>query len=517
MNKLELKNLLESKDFVEVMLAKSTVELQQLLEKPFSVMQGYLQNNPHHCYDLLEHTLRTVTSLDCTNLSPNEATELKVAALFHDIGKPNVAFEKEGRTVFYNHARESKKIAESILQHIGFEGVELDRICFFIQRHDDFISFKLKTEVEEDSNPFIKPITIKSVYQKMRATQNECKDNKQYVPSFYDFKLLLRLCLADAKAQSPQVIQNGVLVDSFELKAAKLQAITRIIDSIIHSDAECCDMHTHSVFSDGTDTPTQLVQKAEQAGLVTIALTDHNTIKGLSELITASKTSTVDVIPGIEFSTEHDNKELHIVGLFIKNRYYQKVQTFLDNVRMAKAKSNEMVITNLRNAGYNVDYKELQQFAQKDNINRAVIALYLVEKGILTNVKEGFDTILSTTAGYYIPPKRLPTLEAIKFIKSIGAIAVLAHPLIDMRVEELIKFLPEAKKCGLDAIETCYSLYDEETQSIAQELALKNGLLFSGGSDYHGNVKPHISLGIGKGNLNIPLKYYLELVDLLIE
>lgn len=515
MDKLELEALLYKDTFIDVLLSKSRIELCELFGEPFSKMKDYSQNNPHHCYDLLEHTLRTVSAIECADLSKAEETELKIAALYHDIGKPIVAFEKEGRTVFYNHAKESEKIARKLLQNIGYKGIELERICFFIERHDEFISFKHKTDVKNDTNPFIKPITIKTVYQRICKVQNEYLDNKQFTPSFYDFKLLLRLCRADVKAQKPQVIQDGVLIDTIELKSGRLDSIARKIDIILNSDSIYCDMHVHSAFSDGTDMPKKLIEKAEKVGLAALALTDHNTIDGLQNLIDESKSSNIDVISGIEFSTEYCKKELHVVGLFIESEQYEKVKAFLNNARIAKAKSNELLITNLKNAGYDVDYEELKKYANKPNINRAVIALYLVDKGILQSVKEGFETILSPKAGYYIPPQRRSTLETIEFIKSVGAVAVLAHPLIDLSSDELALFLPEAKKAGLDAIETSYSLYDSETQATAEKLALNNGLLFSGGSDYHGEAKPHISLGTGQGTLRVPLKYYLSLIDCL--
>ena len=272
-----------------------------------------------------------------------------------------------------------------------------------------------------------------------------------------------------------------------------------------------CDLHTHSTFSDGTDTPTELIKKAEQVGLSAIALTDHNSISGLSEFLSAAKDSKVIAVPGAEFSTEHEGKELHVVGLFIKEEYYQKVREFCDDVRKSKENSNRKLIENLKQAGYFVEYEELESYAQSDNINRAVIAGYFIEKGIVKDRKEAFTTLLVKDGGFYVPSKRPSTFDTIQFIKSIGAVAVLAHPFLDLSYEEVEAFLPEAKKYGLDAIETDYSTYDAYETKCAQKLALGNGLLFSGGSDYHGKAKTLIRLGVGKGNLNIPMEYYTEL------
>ena len=137
---------------VLLLLDKSSEELKEMLGDEFAVMKDYAQNNPHHCYNLLEHTVRTAAGMDCSGLSDEDAVQLRVAALFHDIGKPVVALQKNGKTVFYNHGKESRKIAEKRLPESGIEGSELKKILFYIEHHDDFISFKLKENIKEDKN-----------------------------------------------------------------------------------------------------------------------------------------------------------------------------------------------------------------------------------------------------------------------------------------------------------------------------------------------------------------------------
>ena len=167
----------------------------------------------------------------------------------------------------------------------------------------------------------------------------------------------------------------------------------------------------------------------------------------------------------------------------------------------------------MKKAGYAVDYEEMVNSASSDNINRAVIAAYLIEKRIIKTREEGFRTILSERGGYYVPAPKPSTLETIRFIKSIGGVAVLAHPLLEMEVDELKEFLPEAKRYGLDAIETNYSTYDSYRKNCALRLVRENEILFSGGSDYHGKNKPMIKLGAGKGNLKVPMQYYMDLAE----
>lgn len=152
---------------VLLLLDKSREELKEMLGDEFATMKGYAQNNPHHCYNLLEHTVRTAAGMDCSGLSDEDAVQLRVAALFHDIGKPVVAFQKNGKTVFYNHGKESRKIAEKRLPESGIEGSELKKILFYIEHHDDFISFKLKKNIKTGKNgkvnPFIIPVTKENV------------------------------------------------------------------------------------------------------------------------------------------------------------------------------------------------------------------------------------------------------------------------------------------------------------------------------------------------------------------
>jgi len=280
---------------------------------------------------------------------------------------------------------------------------------------------------------------------------------------------------------------------------------------ICNVDTERVDLHIHSSFSDGTYSPSELIKMASEAGLRAVALTDHNTVGGLDEFLKAAEDYDVDAVPGIEFSTEQEGKELHIVGLFVDKSAWGKVEKFLDAAKKAKEESNRALLRNLKKAGYDVSYEELSAKAS-GSINRAVIGKYLAEKGIISSVKEGFAMILSESGGYYTPPKRLSSLDTIKFIRFIGAVSVLAHPLLNLSPQELERFLKIAKAAGLDAMETRYSLFTVEQTKYLESLAKRYELLPSGGSDYHGECKPDISLGSGRGDLFVPLSYYLNLL-----
>lgn len=265
-----------------------------------------------------------------------------------------------------------------------------------------------------------------------------------------------------------------------------------------------CDLHVHSHFSDGSDTPEQLIKNAQMAGLSAIALTDHNTVAGLPAMLSAARGSGVEVIPGCEFTTEHNGDELHILGLFIQPQHYEAVNSLLARFMIRKSESNRHLVECLRKAGIELDYDAIAKNAL-GSVNRAVIAAEMVRKGYCESVKAAFDEYLSASKGYYIPPQRLQSVEVIRFIKSVGAVAVLAHPFLTYNEEQLRDFLTKAVPAGLDGMEVHYSAYDEQTTVRSMVITEDFGLLQSGGSDYHGTNKPHIAMGVGQGNLCIPL------------
>ena len=265
-----------------------------------------------------------------------------------------------------------------------------------------------------------------------------------------------------------------------------------------------CDLHTHSTYSDGTLTPAQLITEAQKQGLSAIALTDHNTVAGLPAFLEAAVDSYVEAVPGVEFSTEYREMELHILGLYIRPEHYETVNRLLQQFLDRKEQANIAMIQRLNQAGIPLSYEKIRQ-ASAGSINRAVIGAEMVRMGVCESVKEAFSQWLSPKKGYYIPPKRPDAFETIRFIKSIGAVAVLAHPFLSMDEGMLRAFLPDAVRAGLDGMEVFYSTFDAQTTALAEEIAEEHGILKSGGSDFHGENKPDIALGSGKGTLQIPL------------
>ncbi len=271
-----------------------------------------------------------------------------------------------------------------------------------------------------------------------------------------------------------------------------------------------CDLHVHSHYSDGTCSPAELISLAQEQGLRAIALCDHNTIDGLPDFLEAATNSTVQAIPGIEFSTDYQGTELHILGLFIQPQQYDRIYKLLAVYQQKKEESNLALANALRQAGYDIDYEAVK--AKTSGIpNRAHFSAVLIEKGYFVTRKECFQSILSPKNGLYIPPPRPDVFEMISFIKEIGAVSVLAHPFLSLTEDALREFLQKAVPCGLDGIETIYSTYDETQTRLARAIATEFGIKESGGSDFHGSNKPDISIGTGRGDLAIPLDFLYEL------
>lgn len=272
-----------------------------------------------------------------------------------------------------------------------------------------------------------------------------------------------------------------------------------------------CDLHTHSVYSDGTYTPAEIVAEAAAKGLFAVALTDHNTVDGLPEFMNACPDLEIEKVPGSEFSVDLSGRELHLLGLFIGEEYFSQVTGLMSDVNRRKEESNIALVASLNRAGFDLDYEAIKSTTLGGKINRAHIGAALTEKGYTKSITHAFETILSPSSGHYKEPKRLTVWEVLDFLGSIHAVPVLAHPFLNLNERELREFLPEAKKHGLAGMECIYSTYDRETTAISLRIAEEFGIFPSGGSDFHGAHKPDIMLGRGRGSLRVPYEYYEKL------
>ena len=269
-----------------------------------------------------------------------------------------------------------------------------------------------------------------------------------------------------------------------------------------------CDLHTHTVHSDGTLSSSELVCEAKRIGLSAIALTDHNSVAGLDEFLSAAREIDVEAAAGVEFSVEYKGMELHLIGLFIDREHYGAVMEFIGDLKEKKNEANRALVSKLRAIGFEIDYDALLAATPEGYVNRAHIAIDMLRRGYVASVSEAFDRYLSEKSGYYRSPEKPDLFKTIEFIDSIGAVSILAHPLLQLSREELKELLMADGCRKLDAIETQYVKYSREDREFSSELCREFSLLESGGSDFHGDNKPGQELGVGRGDLFVPYEFY---------
>ena len=263
------------------------------------------------------------------------------------------------------------------------------------------------------------------------------------------------------------------------------------------------DLHTHSLCSDGAQVPADVVRAAAEAGLAAIALSDHDCIDGVQEAIDAGKTLGVEVIPAVELSAQSDT-ELHILGYFI-DIHNQKLQDMMAYALQVRDERQVEVCRKLNEQGFDITMDELREEANGKVLCRAHFAKIMVRKGYAESVKDAFNRYLSVGCYAYSNRQALTGPEAVSLIREAGGIAVAAHlHLIKMPDEELKEYLKSLIPYGLDGIEGYYTDYTPDMEQRYRAMAEELGLVISGGTDYHGANKPHISIGKGKGDLEIP-------------
>lgn len=280
---------------------------------------------------------------------------------------------------------------------------------------------------------------------------------------------------------------------------------------------QLCDLHAHSIFSDGTCTPEELVQLGVEAELSALVLCDHNNVDGLPRFLAAAEGTGLEAVPAVELSTDYTPpgekvRELHIVGMFLRPEHYAAVTRQAEAMLGWKEESNIQTLEALAKEGIRVDYRKIKAATPGGLVNRALIAREMLEQGYVASIQEAFDTWLHPKMGYFKEPRRLDVYETLAFLRSIGAVPVLAHPFLNLKTPELLEgFLPGAMEAGLQGMETRYSKFSPEATAQACAIADRFGLLHSGGSDFHGSNKPDIRLGVGRGDLQVPSALFEKL------
>jgi len=267
------------------------------------------------------------------------------------------------------------------------------------------------------------------------------------------------------------------------------------------------DLHVHSRCSDGTLTPSELVDYAIKKGLSAVALTDHDTVDGLDELLEYAQGKPIEVIPGIEFSTEYNHRDVHIVGLFIDHKAPVFLE-YLTRFKQSRTDRNHKLCANLRGAGIDITYEALVEAFPSATITRAHYAAFLLEKGYVKSRNEAFDRYLGDHTPYFVHREKITPEEVIEVTLKAGGIPVLAHPtLYQLGREQLDVLVRRLKDAGLMGIECFYSTFTPSEEKQMRALAEKYHLLPSGGSDFHGANKPGLDLAVGYGELFVPDRF----------
>ncbi|MNH77052.1 hypothetical protein D3C73_293380 [compost metagenome] len=247
------------------------------------------------------------------------------------------------------------------------------------------------------------------------------------------------------------------------------------------------DLHTHTQASDGMNAPAENVRLAKQKGLAGIAITDHDTVAGISEAMEAGKRIGLDVIPGVEISTRAAGKDIHVLGYYLQYED-ERLCSRLEHLRTVRETRNERIIEKLNDLGIPITMNEVisglgRELGPDDSVGRPHIADVLVQKGAVADLREAFDKYLAEGAAAYISLPKVSPVEAITWIKEAGGASVIAHPGLygdDDLVRHIIK---EGQPAG---IEVYHSDHGPEEEGRYSDMAREYGLIMTGGSDYHG-------------------------------
>ena len=273
------------------------------------------------------------------------------------------------------------------------------------------------------------------------------------------------------------------------------------------------DLHTHSTASDGSLTPSCLVKKAHSLGLVALALTDHDTLEGLNEAETEAETLKAahpdvpfEFVRGCELSARCGPAEAHILGLWI-DRDEAKLDGLkkkLLEVQAQRFMRNAAIAEKLQSLGLGVRLEDIEALAGGEIVARPHFAAQLLRIGAVKSTREAFEKYLGYKGAAYVPRELMKPEEAVSLLAECGATVALAHPML-MRcpIEELDKLITRLKFYGLNALEAYHSEHGAADERICVELAVRHGLLLSGGSDFHGESKPLVKLGKGHGSLRV--------------
>jgi predicted metal-dependent phosphoesterase TrpH len=254
------------------------------------------------------------------------------------------------------------------------------------------------------------------------------------------------------------------------------------------------DLHSHTDASDGTLTPAQLIETARQSGVEALGITDHDTLAGYDAAVPLARQAGVELVCGIELSTKLHGHSVHLLGYFFHSNELADFREWVLEMQASRRERNIRLAARLRELGFDITIEEAEARG-RGMTGRPHFAQLMVEKGYVANLRQAFDLYLDESATGYVQRKEPQFAESVERIRRAGGIASLAHP---VRVKgDVPALLPELRDGGLNAIEVYHSDHDEKHVAQFLGLAQKYDLLVTGGSDFHGAVKPDVQLGNG--------------------
>ncbi len=277
------------------------------------------------------------------------------------------------------------------------------------------------------------------------------------------------------------------------------------------------DLHTHTTVSDGGDSPSELVGHAAAIGMTAIAVTDHDNDSGCAEAVAEGRRLGVEVIRGVEISCDvedlsshgykpADRPTMHLLGYFIPEDV-NPLSAALAELQEARANRNHHIVEKIQSFGIPITFEEVENEAGGPGaqIGRPHFAAVLVRHGAVPDYQQAFDIYLAKGARAYVTRKLYAPAEAIELMRSAGVVPVLAHPFtLKLRLSDLTRFVEELTAAGLMGIEGYHGDMSLENQAPYRELGERLGLVVSGGSDYHGSMRPDRTMPGGKYRVTVP-------------
>ena len=280
------------------------------------------------------------------------------------------------------------------------------------------------------------------------------------------------------------------------------------------------DLHIHSTASDGTLHPSEIISMAQRLSLSAISITDHDTIDGSKEAVAFGIPPSVKFLTGVEVSVSplddfYSTGSMHILG-YAFNPEDPVLNQALEKLRLARKNRNPKIIERLNALGIKISINEvIHEFDVKGQLGRPHIARFMVKKGFAESIDDAFKKYLGNGKPAYVDKYRLTCAKAIEIILGAGGVPVLAHPkVLQLKQNDQLETLVlKLAQMGLKGIEAYYPEHNPDDTALYIKLARRNGLLLTGGTDFHGSLKPDISMGSGRGDFFVPYELYDRLLN----